>query len=96
MFVSKLLLAPIKIRIFGPKNAFLGTYRPCRFIWCPVGWWMMWFKANANDDAGDEYANCKPSSGGESFCAKNFDKCIPDQPAARNRYGHAFQDDDLA
>ena len=34
------------IRIFGPKKAkfgpqyaFSGTYWPCRFIWCPVGWW---------------------------------------------------------
>ena len=38
-------LPPVKIRIFGPKMAifapkytFLGTYRPCRLIWCPVGW----------------------------------------------------------
>ena len=23
---------------FGPKYAFLGTYRPCHFIWCHVGW----------------------------------------------------------
>ena len=23
--------------IFGPKYASLGTYRPCRLIWCPVG-----------------------------------------------------------
>ena len=35
----------VQIRIFGPdtakfcpKNAFLGTYRPCRLIWCPVAW----------------------------------------------------------
>ena len=26
--------------IFAPKYAFLGTKRPCRFIWCPVGWWL--------------------------------------------------------
>ena len=33
------------IRIFGPKMAisapkyaFLGTYKPCRLIWCAVGW----------------------------------------------------------
>ena len=25
---------------FCPKYAFLGTYRPCRFICCPVGWWL--------------------------------------------------------
>ena len=47
-WVPKLLLPPAKIRIFGKKKkakfapiyAFLGTYRPCRFIWCPVGWWL--------------------------------------------------------
>ena len=45
--VPKLFLPPTKIRIFGLKKAkfgkkyaFLGTYRPCRFIWCPVGWWL--------------------------------------------------------
>ena len=27
-------------RPFGPKYAFLGSYRPCWFIWCPVGWWL--------------------------------------------------------
>ena len=27
-----------KTAIFAPKYAFLGTYRPCRLIWCPVGW----------------------------------------------------------
>ena len=44
---GKLFLPPTKIRIFGLKKAkfgkkyaFLGTYRPCRFIWCPVGWWL--------------------------------------------------------
>ena len=66
---------------------------------CPLAWFSelnAMCKNPSDDDAGDEYANCKPSSGGESFCAKNFDKCIPDQPAARNRYGHAFQDDDVA
>ena len=25
---------------FGLKYAFLGTQRPCQFIWCPVGWWL--------------------------------------------------------
>ena len=37
--------APSKlIRMFGqksffpPKYAFLGTYRRCRLIWCPVDW----------------------------------------------------------
>ena len=45
MWVPKLLLPPVKISIFCPqtakfcpKYAFLGTYRPCWFIWCPVGW----------------------------------------------------------
>ena len=33
-----------------------------------------------DDEVGDEYANCKPSSTGESFCKKKSDKCIPDQP----------------
>ena len=44
MWVSKLLLPLLKIRIFGPKTAIfapkyalLGTYRPCLIIWCPVG-----------------------------------------------------------
>ena len=43
MWVLKLLLPPVKIRIFGPKRAkfslkyaFIGTYRHCRFIWCTV------------------------------------------------------------
>ena len=27
-----------KTAIFAPKYAFLGTYRPCRLIWYPVGW----------------------------------------------------------
>ena len=27
-----------KTAIFALKYAFLGTYRPCRLIWCPVGW----------------------------------------------------------
>ena len=28
-----------KMTKFCPKYAFLGTYnRPCRFIWCPIGW----------------------------------------------------------
>ena len=41
IWVPKLLLPPVKIMTlgpktakFGPKYAFLGTYRPCRFIWC--------------------------------------------------------------
>ena len=45
MRVPKLLLSPVKFRTFGPKTAkfcpkyaFLGTYRPCRLILCPVGW----------------------------------------------------------
>ena len=45
MWVPELLLPPKIIRMFGPKTAifapkyaFLGTYRPCRLIWCPVGW----------------------------------------------------------
>ena len=45
MWVPKLLLPPVKLSIFCPqtakfcpKYAFLGTYRPCWFIWCPVGW----------------------------------------------------------
>ena len=44
MWVPKLLLPLVKIRIFGPerakfslKYAFIGTYRHCRFIWCTVG-----------------------------------------------------------
>ena len=32
-WVPKLLLPPVRIRIFGPKYAFLSTYRPCRLIW---------------------------------------------------------------
>ena len=44
----------------------------------------------------DEYGNCKASSSGESFCKrKKSDKCIPDQTAARNRDGHAGDEDDL-
>ena len=27
-----------KIAIFVQKYAFLGTCRPSRLIWCPVGW----------------------------------------------------------
>ena len=45
MWVPKLLLPPAKIMIFGPKTAifapkyaFCSTYRPCRLIWCPIGW----------------------------------------------------------
>ena len=47
MWVTKLLIFPVEIRIFCPKTtkfcpkyAFMGTYRHCRFIWCPVGWWL--------------------------------------------------------
>ena len=43
--VQQLLLPYKIIRMFGPKTAilvpkyaFLGTYRPCRLIWCPDGW----------------------------------------------------------
>ena len=45
MWVTKLLISPVKIRIFcprttkfGPKLAFLFIWaRPCQLIWCPVG-----------------------------------------------------------
>ena len=44
MLVPKLLLTPIKIRIFGPKTAkigpkyaFLVIFVHCWLIWCPVG-----------------------------------------------------------
>ena len=37
MWVPKLLLPPVRNRILCPKYVFLGTNRPCRFIWCPVG-----------------------------------------------------------
>lgn len=48
-----------------------------------------------DDDVCDEYAYCKPSSSGESFCMKKkSDKCIPDQTGARNRDGHAGDEDD--
>ena len=47
MWVPELLLPPKIIMMFGPKTAifalkyaFLGSYRPCRLIWCPVGWWL--------------------------------------------------------
>ena len=49
-----------------------------------------------DDEVCDEYANCKPSSTGESFCKKKSDKCIPDQPSARNCDGHAGEEDDCA
>ena len=49
-----------------------------------------------DDEVGDEYANCKPSSTGESFCNKKSDKCIPDQPGACNCDGHAGEEDDHA
>ena len=35
MWVTKLLISPGKIRIFGPKLAFLFILG--RLIWCPVG-----------------------------------------------------------
>ena len=45
MWMQKILLPPVKMRNFGPKTAkfcpkyaFLGTYKPCWLIWCPVGW----------------------------------------------------------
>ena len=45
MWVPELLLPPKIIMMFGPKTAifalkyaFLGKYRPCRLISCPVGW----------------------------------------------------------
>ena len=45
MWVTKLLVCPVKIRIFspkinkfGPKLAFLVIFgQACQFIWCPVG-----------------------------------------------------------
>ena len=47
MWVPELLLPHVIIRMFGPKTAIfalnyalLGSYRPCRLIWCPVGWWL--------------------------------------------------------
>ena len=47
MWVPELLLPPKIIMMFGPKTAIfalnyalLGSYRPCRLIWCPVGWWL--------------------------------------------------------
>ena len=47
MWVPNLLLPLVKIWNFGPQKAkfgpqyaFSGTYWPCRFIWCPVGWWL--------------------------------------------------------
>ena len=57
MWVPELLLPPKIIRMFGPKTAifapkyaFLGTKRPCRFIWCPVGWWL-WRASCISQDA---------------------------------------------
>ena len=56
MWVPELLLPPKIIRmfdpktaIFAPKYAFLGTYRPCRLIWCLVGWWL-WCAGNISQD----------------------------------------------
>ena len=44
MWVTKLLISPVKIRIFcpkttkfGPKFAFLVIFVHCWLIWCPVG-----------------------------------------------------------
>ena len=46
-WVPELLLPPNTVRMFGqkrpilpPKYALLSTYRPCRLIWCPFGWWL--------------------------------------------------------
>ena len=46
MWVPKLLLSPEKLGFFAKKrpnlarNWHFGTFwaRPCRLIWCPVGW----------------------------------------------------------
>ena len=39
MWVTKLLISPVKIRIFCPITTKFGIFaRPCRLIWCPVGW----------------------------------------------------------
>ena len=41
MWVTKLLISPVKKRIFCPKTTKLGPklafFVNCRFIWCPVG-----------------------------------------------------------
>ena len=58
-WVPELLPPPKTIRMFGPKTAifaskyaFLGTYRPCRLIWCPVVWLVVGCGARA--------VSCKP------------------------------------
>ena len=45
--VPEVFFPPEIIRMFGPKTvifapkySFLGTYRPCRLIWCTVVWWL--------------------------------------------------------
>ena len=37
MWVTKLLISPIKIRILCPKIAEFCIFVHCRLIWCPVG-----------------------------------------------------------
>ena len=40
MWVTKLLISPVKKRIFCPKTTkfgIFGQFGPCRLIWCPVG-----------------------------------------------------------
>ena len=39
--VRRCFFGPKKAK-FGPIYAFLGTSRPCWFIWCRVGWWLWW------------------------------------------------------
>ena len=36
LFPSPLIVAELS----SPKYVFVGTFRPCQFIWCPVGWWL--------------------------------------------------------
>ena len=38
-----------KTAIFAPKYVFLGKYRPCRLIWCPVSWWLWREGCNSQD-----------------------------------------------
>ena len=47
MWVPGLLLPPKMIMMFAPIYAFLGTHRPCRLTWCPVGWFIGDFGARA-------------------------------------------------
>ena len=37
MWVTKILISPVKIRIFCPKMTKFGTFDHCRLIWCPGG-----------------------------------------------------------